>query len=345
MPAYRDEVISLAIGLVLLGVFAVRFHTDRRRLGNGVFLLLGAVFTGVWLSTVGNHEMLWLLAASVLILSPVSVLALAGLLIGNGVQMVVREGLRVPNVLSFGAGFALLVPYALFVAAVVAENIWIAVGAASVTLVVGYTGLLLIAFLVYAFLYGRLGYQPGMDAIVVHGAGLDGGRVPPLLASRLDRALAVFRAEVDSGRCPVVVTSGGKGADEHVSEALAMSTYLVDNGMPPEAILHEDLSTDTRENLLFTRELLSERGGRARMVLVTSNFHMLRTAILARRLDLDAEVVGARTAFYYLPSAVLREFAGLIVEYKWINTFACLALVALPPLAVLTIGLPGVRVQ
>ncbi len=69
------------------------------------------------------------------------------------------------------------------------------------------------------------------------------------------------------------------------------------------------------------------------MVLVTSNFHILRTAILARRLDLDAEVTGSRTAFYYLPAAILREFAAVVVAYKWINVLTCLALVALPVLA------------
>ncbi|MTJ76612.1 hypothetical protein GL305_10545, partial [Nocardia seriolae] len=67
-----------------------------------------------------------------------------------------------------------------------------------------------------------------------------------------------------------------------------------------------------------------------RMVLVTSNFHILRTAILARHLDLDAEVTGARTAFYYLPSAILREYTAILFEYKWINAVACLAMAALP---------------
>jgi uncharacterized SAM-binding protein YcdF (DUF218 family) len=74
------------------------------------------------------------------------------------------------------------------------------------------------------------------------------------------------------------------------------------------------------------------------MVLVTSNFHVLRTAILARRLNLDAEVTGARTAFYYLPSAVFREFVAVLVAYRWTNVLACLALVALPLVLALWTG-------
>lgn len=341
MNRYGVGVILLAIGLGLLAVFAVRFHTDRRRVGNGVFLLLGSACTGVWAISMGDDDVLSALALALLIAAPPLILLLAVLLIVNGAQLIRREGVRVHTLLPLGTAAAILLPYALFVTAYVTGNLWFAVGTASATLVVGYIGFALLAFSVYAFVYGRLGYRPGMDAIVVHGAGLDGGQVPPLLAGRLDRALAVYRTEVASGRCPLVVTSGGKGDDEDVSEADAMSTYLVDNGMPPEAILHEDRSTNTRENLLFTKELLAERGGAARMVLVTSNFHVLRTAILARGLDLDAEVVGARTAFYYLPAATLREFAGVVVRYKWTNFVACLALIALPPLAVLAVrGLP-----
>ncbi|WP_054813423.1 YdcF family protein [Nocardia arizonensis] len=330
--------ILLAIGLGLLAVFAVRFLTDRRRLGNGLFLLLGAIFTGVWALTLGNGSALPLLALVLVILAPLLMMAPAGSLLLNGVQLVRREGIRPHTVLPVGAAAVFLVPYALYVTAYVLGNSWFTVVTASVTLVVGYFGLLLLAFLLYAYLYGHLGYRAGMDAIVVHGCGLVDGRVSPLLASRLDRAVAVYRAEVAAGRTPVIVTSGGRGPDEEVAEAEAMSDYLVAGGLPPEVILREDRSTDTRENLLFTEGLLTERGGTARLVLVTSNFHVLRTAILARELGLDAEVIGARTALYYLPTAILREFVALVVRYRWTNILACLVLAALPPIAVLAVG-------
>ncbi|WP_198428494.1 YdcF family protein [Nocardia bovistercoris] len=329
-----------AIGLGLLAVFAVRFVTDRRRLGNGVFLLLGSIFTGVWALTMGVEEALPVLAVVLVVLAPLLMVAAAVLLLVNGIQVCRREGISLHTALPSGVALVFLTPYTLYVIAFALGDLWFTVATASVTLVVSYLGLLLIAFLLYAYVYKHLGYQPGMDAIVVHGCGLDGGRVPPLLASRLDLALEVYRAEIAAGSGPSIVTSGGKGDDEKVAEAEAMSAYLMEAGIAPEAVLHEDRSVDTRENLLFTKELLTVRGSSARMVLVTSDFHVLRTAILARQLDMDAEVVGARTALYYLPAAILREFAALVVQYRWTNVVAGSVLAALPPIAVLTVGVP-----
>lgn len=41
--------ILLLIGLALLGFCGYRFRQDRRRLSNGVYLLLGLIFTGLWM--------------------------------------------------------------------------------------------------------------------------------------------------------------------------------------------------------------------------------------------------------------------------------------------------------
>ncbi|MFE7741506.1 YdcF family protein [Nocardia sp. NPDC057455] len=325
--------------MVLLGVFAVRFGRDRRRLGHGVFLLLGAGFVGAWaVGWIAHGDLPVVLAPLLVLLSPLLVLVLAGLSIVNGAQLVRREGWRLPNLLPLGLGIGLLVPYVVLALALLTENHWLVVLLASLTMAISYVGFLFAAFLLYSLCYGMLPYRPEMDAIVVHGAGLVDGEVPPLLAARLDRAIEVYRGEADAGRAPLLIASGGRGSDEEVSEASAMADYLIRRGVPEDHVVLEDRSATTEENLLFTKRLLGERGPTTRMVLVTSNFHVLRTAILARRLRLDAEVTGARTAFYYLPSAFLREFAALLVAYKWSNMIAGLASVSLPPLVLLAIG-------
>ncbi|QLY28355.1 YdcF family protein [Nocardia huaxiensis] len=324
---------ALLLGIALLGLFALRVHREPRRFGNGILLLIALAFTVIGLLDTDGSSALSFMVFVVIVLSPLLVLVLAGLLIANGVQMVRREGRRVANLLSFGLGVALVAPYVLLVVTLLIGRTWFVAAMASITLMVSYIGFLLLAFLLYSTVYLRLPYRRGMGAIVVHGSGLIGARVPPLLASRLDRALDVYSAEVASGNRPLLVTSGGKGSDEALAEADAMAGYLIDKGLPGDAILREDRSTTTRENLLYTRQLLAERGIDARMVLVTSNFHALRTAILARQLGLDADVAGAPTALYYLPSAILREFAGILVEHKWVNAFVCLLLGSLPWLA------------
>ncbi|GAB0104173.1 YdcF family protein [Nocardia sp. JMUB6875] len=328
--------IALVVGMVLLGWFVLRVYREPRRLGNSVLLLIALGVTLIGVLHVDPDSGLATLALLVIILSPLLVLLLAALLMVNGVQMVRREGRRVANLLSFGLGVALLAPYVLFVVALVVKSPWAAGVLASITLVESYFGFLLLAFLLYSLIYLRLPYRPGMGAIVVHGSGLIGDRVPPLLAARLDRALAILRAEIAAGRAPMLVTSGGKGSDEMVAEADAMADYLLAQGAPAGAILREDRSETTDENLSETRTLLARYGIPTPVVLVTSNFHALRTGILARRQGLDATVVGSRTAFYYLPSAILREFTALLVQHKWTNLVISLALAALPLLAVAT---------
>jgi len=304
-----------------------------------VFLLLTLMFSGLylWVTTAEASELVDLITTVTLVSSPLLVLVLAGFLIANGAEMIQREGRRPANLLSLGTGLGLIGLVAALAAAALARDPWLLAVCSAVALVVGYVGFLFVSFLLYSVVYGRIGHRPGMGAIVVLGSGLqDGARVPPLLAGRLDRAAAVFRDEVAAGRSPLLITSGGQGTDEGRSEAAAMARYLVDRGLPAGNVVVEDRSKSTRENLLNSTALLDGRSGNDRLLVVTNNFHVLRSAVLTRRLGIRADVIGAPTARYFLPSASLREFAALFVQYRYANIAVCLALAATAPLAVLT---------
>jgi uncharacterized SAM-binding protein YcdF (DUF218 family) len=72
--------------------------------------------------------------------------------------------------------------------------------------------------------------------------------------------------------------------------------------------------------------------GEASCVIVTSGYHVLRTAILARRAGLRGQVTGARTAAYYWPSAMLREFGAVLLRYRAVN-LGVWAMLAFTPVA------------
>ena len=79
-----------------------------------------------------------------------------------------------------------------------------------------------------------------------------------------------------------------------------------------------------------TSQMLAERlGESARGVAVTSDYHVLRTAALARDVGLDVQVAPAHTALYFRISAFLREFVAMLARHRLANLVA-LAVVCLP---------------
>jgi uncharacterized SAM-binding protein YcdF (DUF218 family) len=163
-----------------------------------------------------------------------------------------------------------------------------------------------------------------VDFVVVLGAGLIRGEVTRLLARRLDRGRQVWERVRGRGGAPMMITSGGQGPDEPVSEARAMADYLIAAGVPEGAILLEDRSTTTLENLTFSRRIMVERKPDYRCVVVTSNYHVLRAALYARRAEVNGQVLGAPTARYFWPNAFLREFVAVLVEHRVKNIVLCL---------------------
>ncbi|MFJ9431032.1 YdcF family protein [Streptomyces sp. NPDC101490] len=329
--------IAFVVATVFLLLFGVGVLRDRRRFGNAVYLGLAVTFLGIGLlagiedAPPGVAETVMVLLLLVVALGP---LVLAGLLCANGVKMVRKEGRRPANLLSLLAGLGILGVMGLAASAVVTRSVVLALIVGTTLLVLGYVSFLFVCFVGYAFLYGRMRVRRDADFVVVLGSGLIGGsRVSPLLASRLDRGRQVY--ELLAARrgpdrpAPVLVTSGGQGPDERLPESHAMADYLVERGFPADAVVREDRSRTTEENLLFSRELMERDRPGSACVVVTNNFHAFRAALMARRAGVDGQVVGSPTAAYFWPSATIREFVAVFLQYKVVNLGICLTLIAL----------------
>ncbi|WP_128430760.1 YdcF family protein [Streptomyces cyaneus] len=325
-------VLTIPAGVSFL-LFLARLRRDPRRFSNAVLLGLALVLlTVALLAQVADGSAPGPLVAAVtltVLLLALGVIVLAFFLIANGVQMVRKEGLRPANLLSGLAGLGILGCVALALTAYDTDStpLWHMAGAA--ILVAGYVSFLFLSFLVYAFLYGRLAFRQDVDFVVILGSGLIGGsRVPPLLASRLERARAVYEQQAARGTPPVLITSGGQGPDEDLPEAHAMADHLATRGVPGDHVLREDRSRTTEENLRFSRAIMQERKPDHRCVVVTNNFHVFRAALTARRTGVNGQVIGSPTAAYFWPSATIREFAAIFLHHKKANLGLC-ALLAL----------------
>jgi uncharacterized SAM-binding protein YcdF (DUF218 family) len=316
--------VVVVAGGVLAVAGAVRVAREPRRLSTGL-VFLAAVSMLVAGATVIVLELsagaIPRLGVGVVVAVPPAVVGIA--LIVNGVAVMSREGVAPITVTPMIVGIGLLLLLLIGSVAVYAGPAvptWVT----QLTVVLCAVGVYLVAHLVafggYALLYGNLPDHPESDAVVILGCGLNRRSVTPLLAARLDRGIRAYRAAVRAGGLPVVVTCGGQGPDEATSEADAMARYLAAKEIPATSIVRERHSRNTAENIGNCVRELALRGIPAeeiRMTIVTSNFHVLRAAELTRRLGIDAQVVGARTAGYFIPAAFLREFfAVLATQYR-----------------------------
>ena len=190
------------------------------------------------------------------------------------------------------------------------------------------------------------------DYIIVLGCWVRDGKVTPILARRLDRAIEFYNRQKVVGRPPKLVLSGGQGPDESCPEAEAMKVYALEKGIPEEQLLTEASSTSTLENLKFSKEIMdADFSGKTgdpgnsstdatagklsdnaagiaayRCIYATNNYHVLRAGIYARRAGLRIHGIGAKTAFYYLPNAILREYIAYSYLYlKWNVAFVAAA--------------------
>ncbi|WP_374971380.1 YdcF family protein [Terrabacter sp. BE26] len=303
----------LVAAFVVLSVQAARAEPRRWRVG--VFLL-GAL----WAAVAGVAAALEDAAGvsdpryAYLLLVPWFGAAVLGLLlVGFGGQVLRPATRNRAAMASLAAGLAVLAATAVGIPLYLSGTTPATTALAVVLLLPGYPGLALLAYALYCLAYLRRRPRPAPSAVVVLGSGLVDGTVPRLLAHRLDAAVAAWRDERARGHDPLLVPTGGQGADEPMPEGLAMTAYLVAHGVPPECVATEDRATTTDENLLLSREILRARGiddGHLRVV--TSSFHVGRAALLSRRLGIDADVTGAPTAWYFLPSAFLREYVAAL---------------------------------
>jgi uncharacterized SAM-binding protein YcdF (DUF218 family) len=319
--------VALAVAALCCWAAVRRVRREPRRLSNAYWLLAAIVVTGSVLGLFSGDagSPLLTLAFAAALFSPLFALVLSVFLVLNGVTMLHRERFSLGNSLSLLAGLAVLGLMASALPVFKVGPTWLQGLWLLSSLVAVYLAFQFTAFVGYAWLYGQVARRRRADWVVVLGSGLIEDRVPPLLAARVGTGIAEFFRR----GARVLVLSGGKGPDERVAEGEAMARWAIAHGAPPTAVRAETASRTTRENLLFSRELVRGPG-----VIVTSNYHALRAAVLARRVGVDAQAVGAPTAGYFWPSAMLREFVAILREHRTVH-LVLLGLTALPLPAVL----------
>ena len=177
---------------------------------------------------------------------------------------------------------------------------------------------LMAAFYLSDVIAARYVPEKDKDFLLILGCGLKkDGSPTPLLKGRLDLALDFDREqEQQTGKNAAFVVSGGQGTDEVCSEASSMMEYLKQQGIPEERIILEDQSADTAENMEFSKRKIDEIKQDAKVAFFTTNYHVFRAGLKARRVHMNAFGMGAQTKWYFWPNAAVREFVGLLTEHR-----------------------------
>jgi uncharacterized SAM-binding protein YcdF (DUF218 family) len=186
-------------------------------------------------------------------------------------------------------------------------------------------------------------YSPSLEygaasAVVLLG-GSTVGKVPPRVHvetnhafNRILKAVRVYR---DSGSPRLVLTGGIVDyiTDEKVPEADAMFELLNQMfGIDTAGVIIENRSKNTRQNAVYTKQAMEDAGLGSDIILVTSAYHMPRSAAVFRKAGFS--VTPAPTGYYkndfpnskplaWMPSAgtlfessiAIREYLGL-AAYK-----------------------------
>jgi uncharacterized SAM-binding protein YcdF (DUF218 family) len=112
--------------------------------------------------------------------------------------------------------------------------------------------------------------QPA-DAIVVFGAAEYSGHPSPVLRARLDHGFDLFRQKL----APVVIATGGAGADTKFSEGGVGRDYLMRRGVPERSLIAETQGRDTAESAVRVGVIMHANGLHS-CIAVSDAYHVFR---------------------------------------------------------------------
>ncbi len=158
--------------------------------------------------------------------------------------------------------------------------------------------------------------QPGIqpdgtkNVYVVFGAKVKEDGPAKTLASRLNVAVDAMLSDSDA----VCIVSGGQGPDEPFTEASCMRDYMAERGVSPDRIFLEEKASNTKENILYSVDLIHELYLTDRQIVcISSETHIPRIRLMCSRTGVDALYIKAETPMKeFLFTTWVREYLSYV---------------------------------
>lgn len=172
------------------------------------------------------------------------------------------------------------------------ENAWTLIGRALLAAVAFLLGLILAFSSAVFFIYAQMAitahpkileeneHPPKVDCIIVLGAQIYQNRTPsPMLQDRLDGAVWLF----ESGYSDRILVSGDHREDNY-NEPRVMYRYLLDQGIPDEAIFMDHYGLDTYDTIYRAQHVFQIKTA----IIATQRFHLERALFIADKIGIKA---------------------------------------------------------
>lgn len=118
-------------------------------------------------------------------------------------------------------------------------------------------------------LYANKSQTQKADVAIVLGAGVENEEPSPVFKERINHAILLYQ----DGYVGKIIFTGGVSKGNKISDSTIAGNYALENGVDAEAILIEDNSTITQENLKFAKQIMEENGLSTALI-VSDPLHM-----------------------------------------------------------------------
>jgi vancomycin permeability regulator SanA len=136
-------------------------------------------------------------------------------------------------------------------------------------------------YFVYNFTDDSGKYRQGSrksDAGVILGAAVWGGNRPsPVLRERINKGYEIYEKKYAT---KLILTGGGSPGE--LTEAEVSKNELMKFGVEPKNLFVEAKSNSTMEQILFVRDRYYKKMGFSRIILISDNFHLLRSSEMSK---------------------------------------------------------------
>lgn len=130
------------------------------------------------------------------------------------------------------------------------------------------------------------------NTIIVLGCRVKGDKPSKALLHRCEAAYKYLLGNEKA----IAVLSGGQGSDELIAESECMKSILTDKGIGDGRLYIENKSTSTYENLVYSMKIIDENNLSKDVAIVTSEYHILRSLMIAKELKINAKAIPSKTA-------------------------------------------------